>query len=154
MSIFHQIIPDVQTAGMAWSRHNRNDSEYLHPFGRKQQAVFCQCHHRNPTRNVKISEQKNCSEIKKMVPLTGLEPVLCNLRQILSLLCLPFHHSGICIPQKRGMESWRDVLEGCSETEIIKFEKVGCLQALFGLGAASGPRDFKSRVSTYSTTAA
>ena len=45
-------------------------------------------------------------------------------------------------------------MEGCSETEIIKFEKVGCLQALFGLDAASGPRDFKSRVSTYSTTAA
>ena len=45
-------------------------------------------------------------------------------------------------------------MEGCSETEIIKFEKVDCLQALFGLGAASGPRDFKSRVSTYSTTAA
>ena len=45
-------------------------------------------------------------------------------------------------------------MEGCSETEIIKFEKVGCLQALFGLGAASGPRDFKPRVSTYSTTAA
>lgn len=45
-------------------------------------------------------------------------------------------------------------MEGCSETEIIKFEKVGCLQALFGLGAASGLRDFKSRVSTYSTTAA
>lgn len=45
-------------------------------------------------------------------------------------------------------------MEGCSETEIIKFEKVSCLQALFGLGAASGPRDFKSRVSTYSTTAA
>ena len=45
-------------------------------------------------------------------------------------------------------------MEGCSETEIIKFEKVGCLQALFGLGAASGPWDFKSRVSTYSTTAA
>lgn len=45
-------------------------------------------------------------------------------------------------------------MEGCSETEIIKFEKVGCLQALFGLGAASGPRDFKSRVPTYSTTAA
>lgn len=45
-------------------------------------------------------------------------------------------------------------MEGCSETEIIKFEKVGCLQALFGLGAAFGPRDFKSRVSTYSTTAA
>ena len=45
-------------------------------------------------------------------------------------------------------------MEGCSETEIIKFEKVGCLQALFGLGAASGPRDFKSRVSAYSTTAA
>ena len=45
-------------------------------------------------------------------------------------------------------------MEGCSETEIIKFEKVGCLQAQFGLGAASGPRDFKSRVSTYSTTTA
>ena len=45
-------------------------------------------------------------------------------------------------------------MEGCSETEIIKFEKVGCLQALFVLGAASGPRDFKSRVSTCSTIAA
>lgn len=45
-------------------------------------------------------------------------------------------------------------MEGCSETEIIKFEKVGCLQAQFGLGAAFGPWDFKSRVSTYSTTAA
>ena len=32
-----------------------------------------------------------------MVPLTGLEPVLSNLRQILSLLCLPFHHSGAII---------------------------------------------------------
>lgn len=29
-----------------------------------------------------------------MVPLTGLEPVLNCFRQILSLLCLPFHHSG------------------------------------------------------------
>ena len=45
-------------------------------------------------------------------------------------------------------------MEGCSETEIIKFQKVGCLQAQFGLGAAINPRDFKSRVSTYSTTAA
>ena len=45
-------------------------------------------------------------------------------------------------------------MEGCSKTEIIKFQKVGCLQAQFGLGAASGPRDFKSRVSTNSTIAA
>ena len=45
-------------------------------------------------------------------------------------------------------------MEGCSRTEKIKFQKVGCLQAQFGLGAASSPRDFKSRVSTYSTTAA
>lgn len=45
-------------------------------------------------------------------------------------------------------------MEGCSKTEERKSQKVGCLQALFGLGAASGPRDFKSRVSTYSTTAA
>lgn len=73
---------------------HRNDSEYLHPFGRKQQAVFCQCHHRNPTRNAKISEQKNCSEIKKMVPLTGLEPVRSCPQRILSPRCLPFHHSG------------------------------------------------------------
>ena len=65
VSIFHQIIPDVQTAGMAWSQHNRNDSEYLHPFGRKQQAVFCQCHHRNPARNVKISEQKTALRSRK-----------------------------------------------------------------------------------------
>ena len=45
-------------------------------------------------------------------------------------------------------------MEGCSKTEIIKFQKVGCLQALFGLGAASGPRDFKSPVSADSTTTA
>lgn len=45
-------------------------------------------------------------------------------------------------------------MEGCSETEIINFEKVGCLQAQFGLGAAISPQDFKSRVSSYSTTAA
>ena len=45
-------------------------------------------------------------------------------------------------------------MEGCSKTKISQIQKVGCLQALFGLGAASGPRDFKSRVSTYSTTAA
>lgn len=45
-------------------------------------------------------------------------------------------------------------MEGCSKTEKRKNQKVGCLQALFGLGVASGPRDFKSRVSTYSTTAA
>ena len=45
-------------------------------------------------------------------------------------------------------------MEGCFKTEKRKSQKVGCLQALFGLGAASGPRDFKSRVSTYSTTAA
>ena len=45
-------------------------------------------------------------------------------------------------------------MEGCSKTEKRKSQKVGCLQAQFGLGAASGPRDFKPRVSTYSTTAA
>jgi len=45
-------------------------------------------------------------------------------------------------------------LEGCSDTEKSKSQKVGCMQALFGLGAAISPRDFKSRVSTYSTTAA
>ena len=45
-------------------------------------------------------------------------------------------------------------MEGCSETEERKSQKVGCLQAQFGLGAASGSLDFKSRVSTYSTTAA
>ena len=45
-------------------------------------------------------------------------------------------------------------MEGCSKTEERKSQNVSCLQAQFGLGAASGPRDFKSRVSTYSTTAA
>ncbi len=29
-----------------------------------------------------------------LVPLTGLEPVRCRQRGILSPLCLPFHHSG------------------------------------------------------------
>ena len=78
-----------------------------------------------------------------MVPLTGLEPVLNRFRWILSPLCLPFHHSGVFNPSNGGIWSWRDVLEGCSKTEIIKFEKVGCLQAQFGLGAAISPRDFK-----------
>ena len=45
-------------------------------------------------------------------------------------------------------------MEGCSKTEKRKSQKVGCLQAQFGLGAAISPQDFKSRVSTYSTTAA
>ena len=85
------------------SRTARYNSQYLHTSGRKQQAVFCQCHHRNPTRNVKISEQKNCSEIKEMVPLTGLEPVLNRFRWILSPLCLPFHHSGVFNPSNGGM---------------------------------------------------
>ena len=30
----------------------------------------------------------------KMVPVTGLEPVQYCYREILSLLCLPFHHTG------------------------------------------------------------
>ena len=37
---------------------------------------------------------------KKMVPLTGLEPVLNRFRWILSPLCLPFHHSGVFNPFK------------------------------------------------------
>lgn len=45
-------------------------------------------------------------------------------------------------------------MEGYSKTEIIKFQKVGCLQALFGLGAGFGPADFKSPVSTDFTTPA
>lgn len=45
-------------------------------------------------------------------------------------------------------------MEGCSKTEKRKSQKVGCLQAQFGLGAAISPQDFKSRVPTYSTTAA
>ena len=73
--------------------------------------------------------------VEKMVPLTGLEPVLSNLRQILSLLCLPFHHSGICIPQKRGMEGWRDVLEGCSKFPKFQIQKARISLMLFKLGA-------------------
>ena len=78
---------------MAWSQHNRNDSEYLHPFGRKQQAVFCQCHHRNPTRNVKISEQKNCSEIKKMcLRLYNDTSYEIELGDAGGAVCTPFAH--------------------------------------------------------------
>ena len=46
------------------------------------------------------------------------------------------------------------MLEGCSNTEKKQIEKVGCLQAQFGLGAGFSPADFKSPVSTDSTTAA
>ena len=38
--------------------------------------------------------------VEKMVPLTGLEPVLNRFRWILSPLCLPFHHSGVFNPFK------------------------------------------------------
>ena len=31
---------------------------------------------------------------KNVVPVTGLEPVQYCYREILSLLCLPFHHTG------------------------------------------------------------
>ena len=33
-------------------------------------------------------------DIKFVVPVTGLEPVQYRYREILSLLCLPFHHTG------------------------------------------------------------
>ena len=32
-----------------------------------------------------------------VVPVTGLEPVQYRYREILSLLCLPFHHTGSCV---------------------------------------------------------
>ena len=33
-------------------------------------------------------------DLEKVVPVTGLEPVQYRYREILSLLCLPFHHTG------------------------------------------------------------
>ena len=140
---------------MAWTQYNRNDSEYLHPSGRKQQAVFCQCHHCNPTRNVKISEQKNCSEIRKMVPLTGLEPVLWKPeRDFKSRVSTNSTIAAYSIPPMEGYEvggmCWRDV----PTQRKIKLKKPRCLQAQFGLGAGFSPADFKSLVSTSSTIAA
>ena len=35
-------------------------------------------------------------DIKFVVQVTGLEPVQYCYREILSLLCLPFHHTGSC----------------------------------------------------------
>ncbi len=32
-----------------------------------------------------------------LVPVTGLEPVRCRQRRILSPLRLPFHHTGVCL---------------------------------------------------------
>ena len=32
--------------------------------------------------------------VPEVVPVTGLEPVRCCQREILSLQCLPFHHTG------------------------------------------------------------
>ena len=63
-----------------------------------------------------------------MVPLTGLEPVLNCFRQILSLLCLPFHHSGanlFLIPPRKIIPCRRDVQEGCRKTKEYEIEKVG-----------------------------
>jgi len=45
-------------------------------------------------------------------------------------------------------------LEGCSKNREVIFQKVRSSLALSGTGAWFGTRDFKSRVSTYSTTAA
>ena len=58
---------------MAWSQHDWYNRKHFHTSGRKQQAVFCQRHHRNPNGNVKISEQKNCSEIGKMCVVYTLD---------------------------------------------------------------------------------
>ena len=38
-------------------------------------------------------------EFQKLVPVTGLEPVRCRQRWILSPLRLPFHHTGRCVIQ-------------------------------------------------------
>ena len=35
-------------------------------------------------------------QISDLVPVTGLEPVRCRQRWILSPLRLPFHHTGMC----------------------------------------------------------
>ena len=40
------------------------------------------------------------SAIFNLVPVTGLEPVQYRYREILSLLCLPFHHTGSIIGNK------------------------------------------------------
>ena len=62
-----------------------------------------------PMQSLVFSSKKAASKAidlgcpKKMVPLTGLEPVLNHFRWILSPLCLPFHHSGVFNPSNGGM---------------------------------------------------
>ncbi len=47
----------------------------------------------------------------RMVPVTGLEPVQYSYREILSLLCQPFHHTG---------KAFRQILEYHTPGEFVK----------------------------------
>ena len=44
-----------------------------------------------------LNSLSNAVRTLAMVPVTGLEPVYCCQRGILSPLCLPFHHTGRCV---------------------------------------------------------
>ena len=80
--------------------------------------------------------------VEKMVPLTGLEPVLSNLRQILSLLCLPFHHSGICIPQKTRDGKLEGCFGGMLQISQISNSKSSHFSKVFQIGCLIRPRGF------------
>ena len=92
-----------------------------------------------------------------MVPLTGLEPVLSNLRQILSLLCLPFHHSGALFiphPSSKPQSNTGGSNRRDAEIQEKRNSKSRLIATGFQKGVPNDPSDFKSPVSTDSTTAA
>ena len=52
------------------------------------------------------SRSKRCKACSDVVPVTGLEPVRCRQRRILSPLRLPFHHTG-AVPIQYSTFLWK-----------------------------------------------
>ena len=81
-----------------------------------------------------------------MVQLTGLEPVLSNLRQILSLLCLPFHHSGalfISHPSSKPQSNTGGSNRRDAEIQEKRNSKSRLIATGFQKGVPNDPSDFK-----------
>ena len=86
------------------------------------------------------------------MPVTGLEPVRCRQRWILSPLRLPFHHTGSYIsnghPQKGHGEIGGPFRRSIKKLLDIQFQKSIAMQSLSLTAAESDELDFESTTST------
>ena len=94
-------------------------------------------------------------ELLKLVPVTGLEPVRCRQRWILSPLRLPFHHTGSYIsnghPQKGHGEIGGPFRRSIKKLLDIQFPKSIAMQLLSLTAAVRDELDFESATSTISS---